>query len=98
MAIPARDIGRIEAGHGARLDHEILKDLVESGSQVNAPVGIGRPIVQYPHGFTRARGANLRVKAFFFPPFDEFGLGLRQVSLHGEGGFGQIDGLLQIYV
>ncbi len=96
VAIPAGDVGRIEAGHGARLDDEILQDFVERGSEVNSPVGVGRAIVQHPHGLAGARGANLRVETFLFPPLDELGLGLRQVGLHGEGGFGQIDGLLQI--
>ena len=65
---------------------------------MNAAVGVGWTIVQHPYGSAGARSANLGVETFLFPPLDEFGLGLRQVGLHGEGGFGQIYGLLYIYV
>ena len=81
-----------------RFDDEILEDLVERGAEVNAAVGVGRPIVQHVGGASGARGANLLVEIFLFPALDELGLGLRQVGLHGEGGLGQIDSLLQIHV
>ncbi len=38
VAIPARDVGRIEAGHGAGLDDEILEALVEGMAEMKAPL------------------------------------------------------------
>ena len=46
MAIPTGDVGCSEAGHGLRLDHHVLENLVQGGSQVNCPCGIGWAIVQ----------------------------------------------------
>ena len=33
LAIPPRNVGRIEAGHGARFDDEILQDLIERSAK-----------------------------------------------------------------
>src|ERR1017187_101401 len=98
VAIPSRHVRRIEAGHGLRLHDEILEDLVEGGAQVNAPIGVGRPVVQDVGGPARARVADALVQLLLFPPLQHDGLGPRQVGLHGESRFRQIDSLLQIYV
>ena len=42
VAVPARDVGRIEARHGLRFDDEVLQDLIESRAEVDPAVGIGR--------------------------------------------------------
>ena len=59
MAIPAGDVGRVEAGHGFGLDDEVLEDLVEGGAQVDVAVGVGRAVVQDVSGAAGAGGANL---------------------------------------
>ena len=46
MAIPARDIRRVESRHGFRLDDEILQALVQRRAQVDGAAGIGRAVVQ----------------------------------------------------
>ena len=96
VAIPSGDVGRIETGHGFRLDDEVLQNFVEGRAQVNAPVGVGRPIVQNVGGLARARLANAAIEVVPLPAREDFGLGLRKVGLHGESGFGQIDGLLKV--
>ncbi len=98
VAIPARNVGRIEARHGLRFDDKILEDFIERGAQVNPPVGVRRPVVQHVSGPARARGANLVIQLLLLPPRQHLRLGLRQVGLHGESGRWQIDRLLQHYV
>ena len=44
-----------------------------------------------------AGGANLAVDILFLPSSQKLGLGLRQVRLHREGRFRQVDGLLEIH-
>ncbi len=46
MAIPARDKGRAETGHGFRFHDQILEDFVERRSHVHVAVGEGRAIMQ----------------------------------------------------
>jgi hypothetical protein len=54
VAIPPRHVRGVEARHGLRFDDEILEDLVEGGSQVNAAVGVRRPVVEDENGAARA--------------------------------------------
>src|SRR5690606_40899703 len=46
MAIPARHVGGVEAGQGARADDHVLDDLVNRVADVDAAVGVGRAVVQ----------------------------------------------------
>ena len=98
VAVPARHVGRVEARHGLGLDDEVLEDFVEGGAQVDAAVGVGRAVVQDEGGAAGAGGANALVEVLLLPPLEQLRLGLRQVGLHGESGFRQIDGLLQVDV
>ena len=77
VAIPAGDVGRIETGHGARLDHEILEDFIERGTEVDAAVGVRRPVVQHVERPAGARRANLMIKLLAFPALERLRLGLR---------------------
>ncbi len=97
MAIPAGDIGRIEPRHGPRLYNEVFNDFVERRPQVNAPVGVGRAIVENPHRFALARPANLPVQILIRPPRQNLRFGQGQVGLHREGSTRQIESLLQIH-
>ena len=96
VAIPARNVGRIEARHGLRFDHEVLQNLVERGAQMNPPVGIGRPVVEDVHGASGAGGPNPAIEILLLPPLERLRLGLRKVGLHRKAGLRQIDGLLQV--
>ena len=96
MAIPSRDVGRVEAGHGLRLDDEILQTLVQRVAQMNGAVGVGRTVVQHV-GWRPLRDlANALVNPHFLPASQHFGLILGQVGLHGKAGFRQIDGGFQL--
>ena len=55
VAVPAGDVGRIEAGHGAGLDDEVLEALVEGVAEMDGAVGVGWAVVQDVGG--RARRA-----------------------------------------
>ena len=46
VAIPARNIGRPETGHGLRLHNHVFYDLVESGAEMNFARRVGRAIVK----------------------------------------------------
>ena len=54
VAVPAGNVGRKKSHHGARLDDEILEDLVHRRPQVNVPVGIGRTVMEDEHRGARA--------------------------------------------
>ena len=46
VAIPAGDVGGVEAGHGLVVDDEILEDLVDDVAHVDIAVGVGGAVVQ----------------------------------------------------
>ena len=50
VAVPARHVDGVVSEHGARLDHEVLEDLVERRPHVDVAVGVGRPVVEDPQG------------------------------------------------
>ncbi len=78
MAIPARDVGRIEAGHGLGLDDEVLDDFVERGAEVDVAIGVRRAVVEDVARASGASGANLAVEILGFPAREHFRLGLRE--------------------
>ncbi len=90
MAIPARHVDRVEAGHRARLHDDVLEDLVQHVAQVNVAVGVRRSVVQDPQRAIRGHLAQPLVDADLFPPGEHPGLGLGQVGLHGKVGFWQV--------
>ena len=92
VAVPAGHIVGAIALHVARLDHDILQDLVQGRAHVDMTVGIRRAVMQdertlvgavLDHGFTGFG---------FFPLLELLGLALGKIGLHGEGGLGQIQG------
>jgi hypothetical protein len=95
VAIPAGDVGRVKSRHGFRFDDEILEAFVQRRAQVDGPAGIGRAIVQNIAGCAFAGLADTLVDSHLLPSSQYFGLVLRQVGLHGEGGLRQIDGGFQ---
>ena len=46
VAVPAGDVGGVEAGHGLGLDDEVLEALVEGVAEVDGAVGVGRAVVE----------------------------------------------------
>ena len=88
VTVPARNVGCIEASAGTGLYDNILEDLVESGSHVNMPVGIGRSVVEDELRFSRSRLTQASIDPEFFPPLDSDRFLPRKVGFHGEGGAG----------
>ena len=61
VTVPSGDVRRVETRHTARLDDEVLQNLVECGADVDLAVGVGRAIVQHEPGRLAPRGAEFGV-------------------------------------
>ncbi len=96
VAVPAGDVGGVEAGHGFGLDDKVFQALVERVAQVDGPVRVGRSIVQKVLGRALPCRPDLAVQVHLRPLPEAQRLILRQVRLHGKGGFRQQQGLLQL--
>ena len=46
VAVPAGDVGGVEAGHGLGFDDEVLDALVEGVAEMDSSVGVGRAVVE----------------------------------------------------
>ena len=90
MAIPARHVGRVEAGELFALDDDILEDLVDRGANVDRTVRIRRPVVQNEARPAAARGADRLVHLAFLPIPDPAGLAPGEVAAHGKRRVGEI--------
>ena len=90
VAVPTGNIGRVETGHGLRLNDEILKALVQRVAEVNRPVGIRRTVMQHIRRLPLACLANPLVNPHRRPALEQRGLVFRQVRLHGKVGLGQV--------
>ena len=64
VAVPAGDVGGVEAGHGLGLDDEVFEGLVERVAEVDGAVGVGRAVVEDVAGRAGAGGADLVVEAW----------------------------------
>ncbi len=96
VAVVARQIGHVEARHRARLDDEVLQDLVEGRAEMDLPVGVGRTVVEDELRCPAALVANLPVQVHGLPARNGFRLGRLKAGLHRELGPGQIDGVLPL--
>ena len=97
MAVPPWHIGHLVARHRLRFDDDVFENLVQRVTDMNAAIGIGRPIVQDIQWPAFPRLLNLFVQPFLLPRGKEFRLPLRQVRLHGEIGFGEIECCLVVH-
>ena len=85
VAVPARDIRRIETVEGLRLDDNIFQDLVDRMADVNIAVGIRRTVMQYETlvaaftGFTDAL-----IETALFPFGEHVRFAFRQITAHRE--------------
>ena len=96
VAIPAWDVGRVEAHHVVGLDDQVLENLVERVADVDIAVGVRRTIVQQEPLRALAGLANLSVQVHLVPAGDGLGFGRLQVRLHREGRPRQVTGLFPV--
>ncbi len=92
MAIPARHVGRIEAGQVARLDDDVLEDLVDRVAQVDLAIGVRRAVVQHEQRAALRVVAQAGVKALVLPARQNARFALGQVAAHREFGCRQMKG------
>ena len=95
VAVPAGDVGSVEAGHGAGFNDEVLDALVEGVAEVDGAVGVGRAVVEDVAGATGAGGADLGVEVGFSPLGQTKRLIHWQIGLHGEGGLREVERAFQ---
>ncbi len=95
VAVPPRPVERAVPGHGAVLHHDVLEHLVEDVPVVDAPVGVGRPVVQHEERSPRGGRVDAVVQLLLGPPAQELRLPLPHVASHGELGLGQVQGGLE---
>ncbi len=91
MAVPARHIGGVVAGQGLGPGDDVLEDLVQRMTDVNAAVGIGRTVMQDEGRPALADGAQLPVQVDVLPALERFRLALRQAGFHRECRFRQVE-------
>ena len=91
VAIPARNVGRLHAFHGAGLDDDVFENFVERVTDVNVAIGVGRAVMQNVQRLARSRGLNAFIEPLLHPPLDELRLAVRQVPFHGECRLGQVE-------
>src|SRR5690606_22876568 len=90
MAIPACNIRCIETRQALRLDDDVLENLVDGVTNMNAAVGIGRAIVEHENIAALARLAQTLVEIQLLPLLNPARLALGQIAAHGEVSFWQI--------
>ncbi|KAG0771844.1 hypothetical protein G6F22_016155 [Rhizopus arrhizus] len=96
VAVPARHVGCIEAGQVARLDDDVLQDLVDRMAEVDAAVGVRRAVVQHEQRAAGGVVAQLLVEPLRFPLRQNARLALGQVAAHREFGGWQVQGGLVV--
>ena len=92
VAIPARDVGRIEAEHLAAADDDVFQDFVQRVADVDVTVGVGGAVVEDEFFAYPALFAQFSEEVHLLPAGQKFGLLDRQIAAHGEIGFGEEDG------
>ena len=93
VAVPARHIGRVEAGQRFAADDDVFQDFVNGMTDVDVAVGIGRAVVQDEFGAAGRDLAQLLITFFVLPLLHPCRLALGKVAAHGEGGFVEVYGL-----
>ena len=86
VAVPARDIRRVETRQGLRAQDHVLENLVQRMTDVNRAVGIRRAVVQDEFRTILANFAQLSVQANTVPALQDLRFALWQAGLHWEGG------------
>ncbi len=90
VAVPAGDVGGVEAGHGLGLDDEVLDALVERVAEVDGTVGVGRAVVQDVLGRAGAGAADLVVEVAVLPAARRSGSFGGRFAFMGNSVFGSL--------
>jgi hypothetical protein len=91
VAVPARDVVGVVAGHLAGAVDDVLVDLVQRGADMDVAVRVRRTIVQDEFGPAARRGAQAGPQVHLLPALEDLRLALRQVAAHRERGLRQED-------
>jgi hypothetical protein len=96
VAIPSRDVRRVEAEHRARFDDDVLQRFVERMTDVDAAVRVRRPVVQHELRPAGRFFADETVDVDRLPVREPLRLVLRQIRLHRERGIREVEGLFVV--
>lgn len=91
MCVPAGYIGGFEARHILITDDDILQNLIERRTKMNAAVCVRRAVVEHIEGLAFVFLHQFFVYLLFLPIFERFRLAFREPRAHGEFGLGKIE-------
>ena len=92
MAIPARDVRRVETAHRLCFNHEVFERLVDRMTQVEFAIGVGRAIMKYKFCLTDILVGDALIDIELLPASEHFWFALRKTRLHGKFGERQVEG------
>ena len=96
VTVPAWHVHGVEARQVARLDDDVLQNLVHRMADVDVAVGVGRAVVQDELRPAVAGCADFAVKPSFLPALDPLRLAPGKVAAHGERRVGKVQRVLVI--
>ena len=89
VRVVARNVWREVSALPFILNYEVLENLVRRGSDMDARVRVGRPVVKDERGLVLVLFLQLAVNVDVVPEFEKFRLPLRQIRAHREIRLGQ---------
>ena len=92
VAIPARNVGRLEARHALVLHDHVFDDLVEGVTEVDVAVGVGRTVVQQVARPTGTRGEAGSVHVEALPLRQDLRLARGQIGAHRKRRRREVEG------
>ena len=98
VAVPARHVGRVVAVQRARLDDDVLEDLVDRVADMDRGVGVRRAIDEHELRPAGRPVPDLPVQVVPLPGLQHRRLAAREVGLHREVRLGQVHRLLVVHV
>ena len=84
VAVPTRNVRRVEAAERARLDDDVLQHLVHGMTDVDVAVRVRRPVVQHEPLAPAPSGADPLVQLQFSPAREYLRFAFGQVRAHRE--------------
>ncbi len=96
VAIPTGNVRRVVSVEGARLDDDVLQNLVDGVAQVNGAVRVRRSVGEHERGAPLGCRANLLVQPLSLPCSQHRGLAVGEIRLHGETRLRQVNRLFVV--